>query len=93
MEDEYDCIMSDQHFISNGNYFGYPKCCINSFVYPIKKYGYIILWSDRSELQKKVSKNGFIPCKKHAKMILEGKLKIEDLILPTRKHEKPFPKE
>ena len=44
------------------------------------------------ELKRKASNHtGFIPCKVHAEQIVNGNLKIEDLI-QNRKHESPFPK-
>lgn len=69
-----------------GDYFGYPRCCQNEF------YEILCKTKDKTEKQQKAANGtGFIPCVKHTEEILTGKLKIEDLILPTRKHPKPFP--
>ena len=44
------------------------------------------------EIKRKASnKTGFIPCKHHAEEIVNGNLRIEDLI-KNRKHDQPFPK-
>ena len=68
-----------------GDYFGYPRCCQDEF------YAILYNLSKRTENQKKASNNsGFIPCVKHAEEIVAGILRLEDLILPTRKHPKPF---
>lgn len=58
-------------WIINGLYFGYPTCCISEF----------IEGKCFTEDQYKVSNgSGFIPCKRHTKMIIEGVLNIEELI-------------
>lgn len=67
-----------------GEYYGYPKCCINSFVDPFIKF------TERSIEQQNAATNGFIPCAEHAQMIMAGELKIQELILPTREHPVPF---
>lgn len=72
---------------SYGVYYGYPKCCIRSFH---KMLNNKLLASDLSEVRRKAAKNGFIPCLSHAKEIEAGKIKIEELILPTRQCERPF---
>jgi hypothetical protein len=66
-----------------GHYYGYPPCCIQEFLEKSKE----IL---RTEAQKKVSGTGFVPCHHHSVAILKGDVKIEELILPTRQHSKPF---
>lgn len=73
--------------VEYGRYFGYPECCIRSFVRGP------IFASDRNPVQLKASNHtGFIPCVKHSKQVVSGKIKLEDLILSTRKESKPFPK-
>ena len=56
---------------SNGKYYGYPRCCIDSFC-------------SRNRINKDQSKahqnTGFIPCPEHAKLIVSGELKLSDLI-------------
>jgi hypothetical protein len=75
-----------------GEYYGYPKCCVNHFVDNI-------LYGKKSilEYQKKyvnnyeVSKHtGFIPCTRHTNLILKNKMCLEDLIR-NRKCKKKFP--
>lgn len=62
-----------QHWRERGAYYGYPSCCINAFVRrPIN--------ATFTENEEKYSKAGFLPCKKHLKMIKQGKIQIEDLI-------------
>jgi len=61
-------------------------------VHPIKETGELMYFRDRPNIQLLASKNGFVLCLKHAKMIVDGKIKIEDLILSTRKHPRPFQK-
>jgi hypothetical protein len=73
------------HMYKTGDYYGYPRCCIKEFMETFYTFG------KRTDKQKKASNGlGFIPCVKHAEEILEGKIKVEDLILPTRKHTTPF---
>lgn len=79
--------MATEHLLHNGNYYGYPLCCIKAFIeqFPNK-------FANCTEIQQKAARNGFVPCVKHAEQIVEGKLKVEELILPTRKHPRPFKK-
>jgi len=71
-----------EHFTKAGEFFGYPKCCIQSFVY-----------KQTTDEQEKASRNlGFLPCEKHAKSILSGDIALEDLI-ENRVCSSPFPKE
>ncbi len=65
-----------------GNYFGYPQCCIDSFL--TKK--------NRNKSQNKVKRmgSGFVPCRKHASDILNRKIVFQDIII-NRKCKKPFP--
>ncbi len=74
-----------RHWRSMGEYYGYPTCCIEEFLQKNKVI-------DRSVEQERVSGSGFVPCHAHAVAILERKIKIEDLILSSRKHPKPFRK-
>jgi hypothetical protein len=78
--------MAEIVLLEKGTYYGYPMCCIQSFIktYPTNSV---------TDLQITVSEySGFLPCVKHAEEILAGKMKLTDLILPTRKHPKPFSK-
>ena len=56
-----------------GKYFGYPKCCIEEFEKNRRKRP--------NKLQRETSKyQGFIPCISCCKLIMEDKIKIENLI-------------
>lgn len=57
----------------NGKYYGYPKCCIDAFC---NREGF-----ELTPAQEQVIDNhGFIPCQKHALMIIKGKATLEGLI-------------
>lgn len=65
-----------------GEYFGYPKCCIDEFENKLHR---------ASKLQRKISKSqGFIPCISCCKLIMEDKIKIDKLII-NRECELPYP--
>lgn len=67
---------------SVGEYYGYPKCCIDYFVKTIQI----------GQLRDEVSEHtGFLPCLDHAKMIKDGTIRLQDLILPTRQCPHQFP--
>jgi hypothetical protein len=64
-----------------GKYYGYPKCCIDSFILDIK----------RTRNQRYVHKGlGFIPCNNCATKIMNGENTIEQLI-KNRIFSKEFP--
>lgn len=56
-----------------GEYFGYPKCCIESFCDESK---------ERTAYQKAVAnlKYGFVPCDDCARKVVEGRVEVQDLI-------------
>lgn len=56
-----------------GEYFGYPKCCIESFCDESK---------ERTIHQKAVVSlgYGFVPCDSCAKKAVEGRVEVQDLI-------------
>jgi hypothetical protein len=82
-------MFSSDHMVQNGHFYGYPECCIQEFVEPFQK-GKSGKWWDRSQVQIDARKHGFIPCKAHAEEILQGRIRIEQLIQPTRKCTKKF---
>ncbi len=59
-----------QTWIANGEAFKYPPCCIGAF----------LTWDKPSENRRKAAKEGFVPCERHALMILSGKLTVEKLL-------------
>jgi hypothetical protein len=80
------CVtMADRTMYTTGDYFGYPRCCTKEFIETFYK--------KKTPEQRKAGKGtGFIPCVKHTEEILAGKIRLEDLILPTRQAPRPFPK-
>jgi hypothetical protein len=64
-----------------GIYFGYPRCCIDAFCNEM-----ILRHQKRAGNQ-----SGFIPCKKHARMVLHKTVRLEQLI-QNRLEFKPFKK-
>ena len=83
------------NFIDMGLHYGYPTCCIEDFMVNAM----VVQFSSgarttHTEEQNKVSKDtgytGFVPCQKHAKEILRGEIKLEDLIV-NRQCKTPFP--
>jgi hypothetical protein len=88
IEHRHDDYMSKLHMrSSNGEYYGYKKCCIKAF-------HRVLLtdtkWGELSNERKTTTTNGFVPCQTCAELILQGKIKIEDCILPTRQCPTPF---
>ncbi len=67
----------------NGKYFGYPKCCIDEFIED-KHQGHPTCTEDLHKCY------GFIPCEKHRQDILDGVIKLEELIT-NRVHKDKFP--
>ena len=64
-----------------GKYYGYPECCIKAFGRFIRPH----------PLQLEVTNHGgFVPCLRCSKLIIDGKIKIEDLI-QNRECELPYP--
>lgn len=63
-----------------GQYYGYPKCCIDSFKYSMHK---------KSNLQAEQG-YGFIPCDKHTEDIYCRRIQLADLI-QNRVCKSPFP--
>lgn len=71
---------------SYGNYFGYPKCCINDFV------KMVIEDKTPGRIQEKVGEyTGFIPCSYCSWRILTKNVKLDDLI-QNRTCNEPFRK-
>jgi len=71
----------------NGIYFGYPLCCINEFIDDLSKGESP---HRRNKLAGIKTDGAFHPCRKHTQDILDGKIKIEDLI-DSRVCPYPFP--
>lgn len=62
--------------VDNGEYYGYPKCCIKEFIKDLDKGLNLVNRKNRI----KAGKNGFIPCRRHAALINNNKIKISSLI-------------
>lgn len=75
-----------------GQYYGYPKCCINHFVDNILNGKKSILEYRKKYVKNyEVSKNtGFVPCTRHTNLILNNRMSLEDLVR-NRKCKKKFP--
>lgn len=56
-----------------GKYFGYPKCCIDAFC---NRSSFDIT----PEQEKAIDNHGFVPCQKHATMIIDKKTTLKKLI-------------
>ena len=77
------------NYLDNGTYFGYPKCCIKEFLIDLE-IG-ILFVNKRNRMKRiKAGKNGFIPCKKHARLINKKEITIDNLI-KNRICPTPFP--
>ena len=83
--------MAFDYFRILGNYYGYPKCCIDQFCEEADLTPLDLALLDRKD-RTEVSENlGFIPCGKHAKRILEKKTTLRKLIGKHRKCPSAFP--
>jgi len=60
-----------------GEFFGYPKCCVRAFVCRVSG-------KKTQDKQLKAAHAGFIPCPKHADNILKKEVDIGDLIQKKR---------
>jgi hypothetical protein len=69
-----------------GEYFGYPKCCVKAFIRRISGKG-------TKDVQLQAARAGFIPCAKHADLILKNEVEMEDLVQKKRICSVPFSKE
>lgn len=75
-------------YTKKGEYFGYPNCCIDSFINMVNSNKD---FSDLPEVQKKHNREGFTPCEKCCTKIERGEIKIENLIdYSKRVCETPF---
>jgi len=73
-DDVYEVTQEDINlWKDNGKYFGYPKCCIEEFC----NRETIDITPEQEQV---IDNHGFIPCQKHAIMILENKTTLKDLI-------------
>jgi hypothetical protein len=78
--------INENQMISYGEYYGYPSCCIRSF------HDILLGKKNISLIQLNAGNgSGFIPCLEHAKQVQEEKIKLEEIILPTRMCEGKFP--
>lgn len=83
MSNEFSCNI--EIWIITGIYYGYPECCINSFLQNL------IHRKSPGKLRIKAgNKTGFIPCLCHAKKINSRKITIQSII-KNRIAKNPFP--
>jgi len=72
-----------------GEYYGYPKCCIDNFMEnirnckPVNKLNFM-------DNYKAANNTGFIPCDEHTRKILQKEVKLKDIII-NRQCENKFP--
>ena len=64
-----------------GEYYGYPQCCIDSFIMAKNKDAFTLIEIKyRKELQKaRILYSGFIPCNVHLQLILDGKFNSDEV--------------
>lgn len=66
-----------------GKYFGYPQCCIDSFI--------VLTGSVNNPLGAKVGNStGFIPCPVCAQKVISEEVELKELII-NRECPEPFP--
>lgn len=78
----------NEHFIISGVYFGYPSCCIKSFLEGIKYIGSFKRFTVAQNLI--MDESGFIPCHKCSIKIIKNSLTKNDII-KNRIHEEEYP--
>ena len=73
------------NFLQKGEYFGYPLCCIQSFITQFNNIHNVMPTNYISN-----NTTGFLPCYTCSKRVLSGEIKIKDLIT-NRECETEFP--
>jgi hypothetical protein len=68
----------------NGEFLGYPDCCIKAFGDVAVNY------SSRPVIVQSSACNGFLPCEEHAMQIAQKRITREELVNPNRKCSVPF---
>lgn len=80
-----DLLNERPDLVLHGIFFGYPSCCINSFV---ANFG----TPDNASRFDVSNNTGFVPCEKHAQMIRNNECTLESLVdKDKRLCEVPFP--
>ena len=86
------CIFcdADEHQTRDyGRAFGYPDCCIEEFIQDLKimdESGVDVRNNDQIDIARRTM--GFVPCKNHTEMIINGHTTPEDLVITKRNIEK-----
>jgi len=62
----YLSVEQIDYYRTMGNLYGYPECCIESFLDAVNEIEVTGECKSRTELQYKYSMHGFVPCKIHA---------------------------
>ena len=84
-----ELMTSANTFMENGNYYGYPPCCVKDWVFRVIITSHQIKVSPEQYRASECS--GFLPCPVHAKQVLEKKVQLKDLIcVTTRKCPREF---
>lgn len=58
-----------------GRFFGYPECCTEEFLKNATTM------TRTTGIRAEAAREGFVPCEKHSRELLDGTVKYEDLIL------------
>lgn len=82
-----------KYFTEVGEYFGYPKCCINQFILRMNTFNNGEKLTNPITEHEKLHGIGMVTCEHHSQLLIDNKIKIEDVILNSRKAEQPFPNE
>ncbi len=91
----------DKWYIINqptGKALGYPDCCVKAFCDNAPEIMEVYGLSEEDHVRHEAAfmngeYTGFIPCRAHAKQIIAGEVKIQDLIKNRSENYYPFPSE
>lgn len=70
-----------------GKYFGYPECCINSFIFNMETS---LLYRKPEQLE--AATHGYVPCPSCARKLIAGEVTVDELV-KGRTCSTPFPAE
>lgn len=77
------CALCEQDPFLVGEFFGYHKCCVKSYVDHAKQHGGGDVDNLTKHQQKFLDKNGwigFMPCPSHAKKLVKRTLKLHNMV-------------
>lgn len=82
-------IYDKEYYIEQGEYYGYPACCIEDFCQISYQLINGLPCTRNSQQVKAANGSGFVPCKVCAEKVVSGTIAIENLIT-NRKCTEPF---